>query len=182
MLLGAPIVRRVGGEGEWYDANGARVSAVYQLDGLASDDILDPPTQHRDDDAPVAAARSALSAGLAGFDANRGAQVTNEGRLYYAYASDAGVRHDSVDLVALDLANVDALGDAQGYSGFVVSCRKFDPCVIAWGEDGAGKPAGVEMFGALRIFAPDERRRDDVLGALRELQALFPAEPAVVAR
>jgi hypothetical protein len=181
-LFGAPIVRRVGGDGEWFDAGGARVSAVYQLDGVTSDDILDPPKQHEDGDAAVATALSALSAGIAGFAANRGAQVTNDGRLFYTYSSDVGIRHDAVDLVALDLANADPLTGGDGYTGLVISCRKFDPCVVAWGEDEAGKPKGVELYGAVRIFAPNDTEREKALGALRELQGLFPAEPAVEAR
>jgi hypothetical protein len=178
-LFGAPIVRRVGGDGEWFDADGARVSTVYQLDGQTSDDILDPPKQHEDGDAAVAAAQNALSAGIVGFDANRGAQVTDEGRLFYTYSSDVGIRHDAVNLVALDLANADPLEGARGYTGLVISCRKFDPCVVAWGEDDAGKPKGVELYGALRIFAPNDTERDNALRALRELQGLFPAEPAI---
>jgi len=180
-LLGAPIVRRTGGNGEWFDEHGNRVDAVYQLDGLTSDDLLDPPTQRQDGDADVAAAQGTLSASVASFPANRGVLVTNDGRLYYSYASDVGIRHDAVDLVVLDLANADAPSD-DGPPRLVISCRKFDPCVIAWGEDDAGRPSGVELYSGLRMFASNERERDSMLGALRELQRLYPAEPLVTER
>ena len=182
MLFHEPIVRRVGGSSEWYNAEGVRVDALWQLDGLETDDILDPPTQHADGDADVAAAQQRLDAGLTGFDANRGAQITGEGRLFYTYASDVGVRHDSASLVTLDLANVETLTGAENYTGVVISCRKFDPCVVAWGEDEAGKPSGVELYSAFRVFAPNAAQRDEVLAALRELQRLYPAEPAVTQR
>jgi hypothetical protein len=182
MLFQQPIVRRVDGSGEWYNADGVRVDALWQLDGLRIDDILDPPTQHAPGDAEVAAAQQRLDAGLTGFDANRGAQVTPEGRLYYTYASDVGVRHDSASLVALDLEYAKPLTDAENYTGILISCRKFDPCVVAWGEDAAGKPSGTELYSAVRIFAANAAQRDEVLAALRELKRLYPAEPAVTER
>jgi hypothetical protein len=173
-------VRRSGGDGQWFAADGAQVDDAYQLRGVEKSDLLDPPEQHPPEP-QLAAAAQTLDASLAGFAGNRGAQVVANGRLFYAYASDAGVRHDGADLVTLDLrfAKVE---DRDGYAALLIDCRTSDLCVLAWGEDGNGKPAGAEAFEAFRMYAANHADAERALGALRDLQSLYPAEPAVTRR
>ena len=141
-LFGNQIVRRVGGDGQWFSADGTPVYDFYQL---------------------------------------RGAEVTSDGRLFYAYASDVGPRHDGVDLATLDFVCA-TIEDRDGYSAALISCRTSDPCVLAWGEDADGMPGTGEAFEGFRIFAANHDDADAVLGALRELKRLYPAEPAVTRR
>jgi hypothetical protein len=179
-LFGTEIVRRVGGDGTWYVADGTPVDDSYQLRGMTKGDLLDPPTQ-QPPEAERVAATQALATTLARYGANRGAEVASDGRLFYAYASDSGTRHDGADLVtlALQYAKVE---DHEGYSALLIECRTSDQCVLAWGEDANGKPTTGEAFEAFRVYAANHADAEAVLGALTELKRLYPAEPEVTSR
>jgi hypothetical protein len=91
------------------------------------------------------------------------------------------LRHDGADLVTLDLRFA-KIEDRDGYAALLIDCRTSDLCVLAWGEDAGGNPAAPEAFEAFRMYAANHVDAEGVLGALRELQSLYPAEPAVTRR
>jgi hypothetical protein len=179
-LFGTEIVRRAGGDGVWFVADGTSVDDSYQLRGMTKADLLDPPMQ-QPAEAERAAAMQALTTTLARYGANRGAEVAHNGRLFYAYASDSGTRHDGANLVTLGLEYA-KVEDHDGYSALLVECRTSDQCVLAWGEDANGKPTMGEAFEAFRVYAANHADAEAVLGALTALKRLYPAEPEVTSR
>ncbi|HZF31588.1 MAG TPA: hypothetical protein VE907_20900, partial [Gammaproteobacteria bacterium] len=180
-LVGQAAVRRVGGRGRWFGADGKPIDNHFYLDGKITSEFFDAPTQHPPAD-ELAAVTAKLAAAIASFPANKGGEVTSEGRVYYGFeAGAAGVRHYTADLVMLDVEYVSNVEGTEGYTGLVITCRTFDPCAIGWSEDAEGHASDVTTTGAFRIYVATEQDRDALRGALAELKRLYPAEPKVTA-
>src|SRR5262249_21599559 len=132
MLLNQAVVRRVGGNGRWYGADGKPVDKMYYLDGKTTSDFFDAPTQHPPAD-ELAAATAKLTAAVASLGGNKGTNITDEGRLFYAFDAGAtGVRHYTANIVTLDVDYTTNVDDGDGFTGLVVGCRTFDPCAVGW--------------------------------------------------
>lgn len=164
---------------------GARAAADLRAghadDGKTTSEFFDAPTQQPPAD-ELAAATAKLGAAIASFPANKGTEVTSEGRLYYGFeAGAAGVRHYTADRVMLDVEYVSNVEGTEGYTGLVITCRTLDPCATGWSEDAEGHASDVTTTGGVRIYVATEQDRDALRGALAELKRLYPAEPKVTA-
>jgi hypothetical protein len=183
-LFGAEIARQPFAGSPWIEVkSGSYVDVLYEVEGLASSDLFDAPTQRSADDGDVAAALATLNRGLASISGNRPARITSEGRLKYDFETQGGAlsRH-WVNVEALSFARARSITGRAGYTGFAIPCNGDNRCVISLDQDDAGKQSNHEILNEFDILFATEQDGRDVWAALQQLRNLYPAAPVVTAR
>jgi hypothetical protein len=177
-------MRQPFGGSPWIEVKGGTyVDVFYEVEGLATSDLFDAPTQRAADDGDVAAALATLNRGLASISGNRPARITSEGRLKYDFEKQGGAlsRH-WVNVEALSFARARSITGRPGYTGFAIPCNGDNRCVISLDQDDAGKQSDQEVLNELDILFATEQDGRDVWAGLQQLRNLFPAQPVVTAR
>jgi len=181
-LFDKRVVRVSSGDGPWFYEDGRRVNAGFGLDGQMQSYLFDPPKQRASSDSEVSAAQAALAGALSQAPWAQRGNVSDVGRLYYAFEDHTNVWHEAwVNLATLDFARARHF-TATGYAGLEIPCREDRACMVGENRDRAGTISNQQIYGSIDIYFKDDARGREVWSSLQKLRKLYPAAPAVVAR
>jgi hypothetical protein len=182
ILFDKRVVRLASGSGPWFYENGSRVSANLGLEGQTQSDLFDPPKQRASSDSEVSAAQSMLAGALSQTPWAQRSNVSDVGRLYYAFQDRANVWHQAwVNVATLDFARARHFA-GDGYAGIEIPCRSDRACMLGEDQNAAGATSNQRIYSSIDIYFKDDERGRAAWSSLQKLRKLYPATPAVIAR
>jgi hypothetical protein len=181
-LFDKRVVRVASSGGPWFYEDGSRVNAAFGLEGQTQSDLFDPPRQRASSDLEVTAAQAAFAGALSQAPWVQRGNVSDIGRLYYAFEDNTKVWHEAwVNLATLDFARARHF-TGDGHAGLEIPCREDRACMIGENKDSAGATSNQHIYASIDLYFKDDERGREVWSSLQKLRKLYPAAPAVVAR